>query len=107
MQDDRSRNEAPGAAWPVHADGTVFDAPASGTVLAAAEAAGLSWPNSCRNGTCRTCLRRLCSGEVAYRIAWPGVLPDEREDGWFLPCVAYPCSELVLQRAGDQVLPVT
>ncbi|HEY1230294.1 MAG TPA: 2Fe-2S iron-sulfur cluster-binding protein, partial [Ramlibacter sp.] len=64
------------------------------------------WANSCRNGTCRTCLRQLRSGEVAYRIEWPGVLADEREAGWFLPCVAYPRSDLVLA-GGAQLFPVT
>jgi ferredoxin len=93
--------------WRVQADGTTFDAPAHRSVLTSAEAAGLAWASSCRNGTCRTCLRRLQAGEVAYRIEWPGVLPDERREGWFLPCCAFPRSDLVLDADGGQVLPVT
>ena len=108
MQHDEIEGADALAVWQAHAERTVFAAPADRTVLASAEAAGLRWPNSCRNGTCRTCLRRLEAGEVDYRIEWPGVLPDERRDGWFLPCVAYPRSDLVLAAAGDdQVLPVT
>jgi ferredoxin len=107
MHDDASDGERADAVWQVHAGGRMFTAPADRTVLASAEAAGLPWSNSCRNGTCRTCLRRLRSGEVAYRIEWPGVLPDERADGWFLPCVAYPRSDLVLAADGAQMLPVT
>jgi ferredoxin len=95
MQDDASGSTRV-QVWQVRAGPVAFAAPADRTVLASAEAAGLPWPNSCRNGTCRACLRRLRSGEVAYRIKWPGVLPDERSQGWFLPCVAYPRSDLVL-----------
>jgi len=94
--------------WTVHTGDGTFAARADRTLLASADAAGLAWASSCRNGTCRTCLRRLAQGEVAYRIEWPGVLPDERSAGWFLPCVAYPRSDLVLARSDDgQSLPVT
>ena len=93
--------------WRVDAGEATFDAPARRSVLASAEAAGLAWESSCRNGTCRTCLRRLRKGEVAYRIDWPGVLPEERRDGWFLPCVAFPRSDLVLAGDRGQSLPAT
>ena len=93
--------------WQVRSGSVVFAAPADRPVLQSAEAAGLRWASSCRNGTCRTCLRQLQSGEVAYRIDWPGVLADERQAGWFLPCVAYPRSDLVLTGEAAQVLPVT
>jgi ferredoxin len=55
----------------------VFDAPADRTLLASAEAAGLSLASSCRVGTCRTCMRRLVSGAVTYRMEWPGLLAEE------------------------------
>lgn len=93
--------------WQVRDGEVAFTARADRPVLLSAEAAGLPWPNSCRNGTCRTCMRRLRSGEVAYGIEWPGVLPDERQAGWFLPCVACPRSDLVLADPPAQVLPVT
>lgn len=73
-----------------------FDAGPDTTVLVAAEQAGIRLPSSCRNGTCRTCLRQLAAGAVRYRIEWPGVSREERAEGWFLPCVAYPCSDLVI-----------
>jgi ferredoxin len=76
--------------------GAAFDAPDDETLLASALKAGLTMPNSCRTGTCRTCLRQLQSGRVTYRIEWPGVTPDEKDEGWILPCVAYPASDLVL-----------
>jgi ferredoxin len=74
-----------------------FDAPADRALLAAAAAAGIELASSCRNGTCRSCLTRLRSGQVHYRIPWPGLLPEEKASGaWVLPCVAFPLSDVVL-----------
>lgn len=66
------------------------------TILAAAEAAGIVLPSSCRNGTCRTCLCKLEQGTVAYLVAWPGLSADEKAEGLILPCVAVPGSNLRL-----------
>lgn len=76
--------------------GRVFPAHAGRTLLAAAHQAGIDLPNSCRNGTCRTCIRPLRTGAVHYRIPWPGLLPEEKTGGWVLPCVAYPLSDVEL-----------
>jgi ferredoxin len=76
--------------------GRSFSAPPDRTLLAAAAAAGIEIASSCRNGTCRTCLKPLHAGAVHYRIAWPGLLPEEKTGGWVLPCVAYPLSDVVL-----------
>lgn len=65
-----------------------------------ARRAGLRLPSSCLNGTCRACLCRLRSGQVAYSVDWPGVSVDEREEGWILPCVAKPVSDVVLDVPG-------
>ncbi len=53
--------------------------------------------SSCRNGTCRTCLCRLESGEIAYEIEWPGLTREEKAEGLVLPCVARPLSDVVLR----------
>ena len=74
-----------------------FDAPHDLPLLLAAEHAGLLLASSCRNGTCRTCICLLVSGQVAYRMAWPGVSADEKREGYILPCVAYPMSDVVLR----------
>ena len=76
-----------------------FPAPATCTVLEAAQASGIELPSSCRNGTCRTCLCRLRSGTVAYAIAWPGVSDEEKAAGYFLPCAASATSDLVVDQA--------
>ena len=76
--------------------GFAFRASADRPILQSAAEAGLELASSCRNGSCRACLRRLLAGEVEYRIPWPGLIPEERAGGWVLPCVAHPCSDLVL-----------
>jgi ferredoxin len=77
-----------------------FDMPASSTLLEAALLAGIRLPSSCRNGTCRTCMCRLISGQVSYKIEWPGLLAEEKSDGVILPCVACPQSDLVIEVPG-------
>jgi ferredoxin len=67
------------------------------SVLAAAEAAGIELPSSCRNGTCRTCFCRLRSGSVRYLVEWPGLSLEEKRDGFILPCVAVAQSDLVIE----------
>ena len=54
--------------------------------------------SSCRNGVCRTCICRLQSGRVTYRMEWPGLSAEEKAEGWFLPCVAYPASDLLISK---------
>ena len=77
--------------------GTTFAAPASLPLLQSALAAGEWLQSSCRNGTCRSCLCRLSSGQVTYHIAWPGLSAEEKAEGYILACVAYPLSDLVVQ----------
>ena len=67
------------------------------TLLAAALRAGLDVPSSCRTGTCRTCIALLESGEIQYVVEWPGLIPEERAQGWILPCVAQPRSDIALE----------
>ncbi len=77
--------------------GPSFAAPASLPLLQAAEQAGLALASSCRNGTCRSCICRLSSGRVVYRIEWPGLSAEEKQEGYILPCAAYPASDVVIE----------
>lgn len=81
-------------------DGQQFDAWIHQPLLISMEQGGIDWPSSCRNGTCRTCFSRLESGQVRYEIEWPGLSSEEKEDGYVLPCVAYPCANVTLHQ-GD------
>ena len=74
-----------------------FDAQPAQTVLRAAEAAGIDLPSSCRNGTCRTCICLRKSGDTRHLIDWPGLSAEEKVEGWILPCVALPLSDVALE----------
>jgi len=78
-------------------DGAEFAAAATDTVLLAALQAGVDWPSSCRNGTCRTCMGYITQGQVRYLIEWPGLSAEEKAEGFFLPCVACAASDLEIQ----------
>jgi ferredoxin len=80
--------------------GESFTAAANQPLLLAGLAAGLTLPWSCRNGTCRSCIARLVEGRVEHRIPWPGLSAEEKADGYVLPCVAEPRSDVTLQRGG-------
>lgn len=82
-------------------DGPRFAALPGRTLLQSAEDAGLVLPNSCRVGTCRACMQQLEAGCVRYRIEWPGLLAEEKAEGWILPCAAYPASDLVVRFEPD------
>lgn len=68
------------------------------TLLQALEAGRIEMPSSCRNGTCRTCVCQLVSGTVRYEMEWPGLSTEEMAEGFVLPCVAYPSSDVVLRQ---------
>lgn len=74
-----------------------FPAPAALSLLEAALLEGVALPNSCRNGTCRACASRLHAGTIRYRIEWPGLSPDEKDEELILPCVACPASDVVFE----------
>jgi ferredoxin len=75
-----------------------YDVEGDLTLLEAAEMSRIALPSSCRNGTCRTCICRLVSGEVSYTVDWPGLSAEEKAEGYVLPCVARPCSNLVIEQ---------
>ncbi len=82
-------------------DGEAFAAPAHQPLLASAQQAGIDWPASCRNGTCRTCAGQLVQGRVRHAVEWPGLSAEEKAAGWLLPCVAHPESDLVWRRVAN------
>ena len=66
------------------------------TLLDAARVAGISLISACRNGSCRACLCQLINGTIHYQIDWPGLLAEEKAEGWILPCVAEARSDVVI-----------
>lgn len=79
-------------------EGIQVDASDTDVLLLSLEMGGSSWPSSCRNGTYRTCIGQLQSGQVRYAVEWPGLSSEEQAEGYVLPCVAYPCSDVVLRQ---------
>ena len=79
--------------------GQTFDVRPDQSLFKSMAQAGISWPNSCRTGTCRTCMGQLLEGQVDYEIEWPGLSAEEKRDGWILPCVARPLEDVVLRDA--------
>lgn len=76
--------------------GETFAAVAARSLWASMAQAGVDWPVSCRNGTCRTCLARLTEGTVVYDVPWPGLSLEEKRDGYCLPCIARPASDITV-----------
>jgi CDP-4-dehydro-6-deoxyglucose reductase len=68
-------------------------------VLAAALAAGLPLPYSCRAGRCATCKATLVAGTIAYPgdVLPPGIVSAEAMNGEVLLCQAQPRSHLVVR----------
>ncbi len=75
-----------------------IEADSETSLFVAMTRAGVAWPVSCRNGTCRTCIARLLQGQVRYDIPWPGLSADEKEEGYCLPCVARPMADVVIAK---------
>src|SRR5690606_19860426 len=73
-----------------------FATPSNLSLVQAAKQAAIRLPSSCRNGTCRACMCRLESGEVTYPASRPGLSPDERDEGWILPCIAHAATPLAI-----------
>lgn len=93
-------NDAPPLRVRIAPAGLEFAAEPTQSILEAALRAGIRLPSSCRNGTCRACLCRLASGSIRYRIEWPGLSPDEKDDGYLLPCVACAQSDVEIVAPG-------
>jgi CDP-4-dehydro-6-deoxyglucose reductase, E3 len=72
--------------------------PPGENVLAAALAAGIAIPHSCRSGRCASCKSKLLSGSIEYPAGPPpGITPAEAARGEVLLCQAQPRSDLVIE----------
>ena len=84
-----------------------FECAGDEAILAAALRANLLLPYGCRDGACGSCKSTLVEGRVDYGAHAPATLTDiEKMQGYLLPCVARPLSNVTLEcrevrRAGD------
>jgi ferredoxin-NADP reductase len=77
------------------ATGRSVTANGSHSLLEMAEAEGIGIPSSCRSGVCQACRTRVAEGDVDCQSS---VLdPDDRAEGFILPCVSWPQSDVVLE----------
>jgi CDP-4-dehydro-6-deoxyglucose reductase, E3 len=73
-------------------------------ILAAALAAGVPLPHSCRAGRCASCKAKLLAGEIAYPADMlpPGIVASEAARGEVLLCQATPRTDLrIVTRAAN------
>jgi NAD(P)H-flavin reductase/ferredoxin/truncated hemoglobin YjbI len=77
-----------GARYPLQSGESALDALIRG---------GATIQFSCRRGTCHTCILRVAEGD-AGREAQQGLSKDKQERGYFLPCKAFPQTDLVVER---------
>jgi 2Fe-2S type ferredoxin len=70
-----------------------FDVPDGEYILGAAEAAGLDWPFSCRNGICSNCAAILVEGEVEMDGAQALNEEEIEERDVRLTCISRPASD--------------
>ena len=71
-------------------------------ILDSAEEAGLRLPCGCKQGDCSACVAKLISGTVD-QSEQKFLRPSEVEAGYMVTCVAYPCSDCVLETHQEQM----
>lgn len=69
-------------------------APEDGSILEAAQRAGLDLPFACKGGVCGTCRARVREGKAAMALNY-ALEEDEVEKGYVLTCQARPQSETI------------
>ncbi len=65
-------------------------------ILEFAEEKGIQIDNICRVGVCGTCKTKLLSGEVSMSTE-EALTEEDKANRLFLPCVAIPQSDLVIE----------
>ncbi len=77
----------------VHYEGRSFPVAAGSTVLEALQLGGVEAAHSCKAGICGSCMMRATEGVLPER-AQAGLKDSWKMQGYFLPCVCLPVSDL-------------
>ncbi len=82
----------------LHRTGSAFACSASGDILKAGLANGVSLRYSCRSGVCRTCRARLVEGRVDYGQVHSNYLSDaDKAAGYVHLCCAKPLTDCTIE----------
>lgn len=73
----------------------VMEVPEGKDILAVAESEGRDWSVKCTKGRCGRCTSVVVEGEVSMEDQ-EFLTDDEKEDGYRLPCVSIPETDLKL-----------
>lgn len=77
--------------------GKEVDCEAEDCILEIAEQENIRMPSGCRVGVCGACKHRVTDGEVKYAEAPQALQAAELQQGFILPCIAYPVGRVVLE----------
>lgn len=72
------------------------DLPLGKTVLEAADDNGIEIDNSCRSGTCGSCMVKLLSGQVSMEVE-DALEPEDKANGYILACQAVATKDVVVE----------
>ena len=59
---------------------------------------GAMIPHSCQQGLCQSCLTQVVKGKVS-ETSQIGLTDEQKQQGYFLPCVCKPQEDLTLEPA--------
>ena len=75
---------------------STIEVPDDEYILDAAEDQGIDFPYSCRTGACSTCVGRISCGKKVAQPDQSFLNEKQIDDGYFLPCVSFPTSDLTI-----------
>jgi NAD(P)H-flavin reductase/ferredoxin len=81
----------------VHYEGRSYPVASGSTVLDALQQGGVEAAHSCKSGICGSCMMRATEGVIPER-AQSGFKDSWKAQGYFLPCVCLPVSDLSITR---------
>lgn len=73
--------------------------PGEDSILSVAQQEGINIRAGCLRGVCGACKKRKLAGSIQYQGDPDGLDAQEQEDGYILPCIAFPVGEEVVIEA--------
>lgn len=67
------------------------------SILEVAQQEGINIRSGCLQGVCGACKKRKSKGKIRYEAQPDGLAQNEQEQGYILPCIAYPVGEVEIE----------